>query len=444
MPANILNLPAYHVKQIIENEHDYHIEAEARVHPAACQVCGSPNIVGFGKREQLVRDLCAQGKRVGIYIDTKRYQCRACGKTFFERLPDVDSKRDMTSRLVTWLGDQSLKRPFAHLAEEVGIDNRTVKNVFDDYVAELKRTVTFETPLWMGMDEIHIIKKPRGVITNIESNTVVDVLHNRKKETVANYLFRLPARQSVKCVTMDMWVPYKEAVQAVLPQAQIVIDKFHVVRMANECLEKVRKDLRAELDPNQRRGLRHDRFILLKREADLIGLERITLDSWTRNFPALGAAYRAKENFFAMYDALTGDEATGHFRSWEASLADDIKEAFFPLTRAVNNWLPEIMNYFEFQVTTAYTESLNNLIRTIDRMGRGYSFEALRAKVLYTKGVQTIKRQKFQRRQQPIYDQNVFFNHMGRSVSSTQIEERAINYGADISTLVRMIETGQL
>ncbi len=46
--------------------------------------------------------------------------------------------------------------------------------------------------------------------------------------------------------------------------------------------------------------------------------------------------------------------------------------------------MPEILNYFQHPVTNAYTESLNNLIRVMNRLGRGYSFEALRAKILFT------------------------------------------------------------
>jgi hypothetical protein len=134
------------------------------------------------------------------------------------------------------------------------------------------------------------------------------------------------------------------------------------------------------------------------------------------------------------------------FRAWETRLAPEIKEAFHPLTRAVNNWLSEIMTYFDHQVTNAYTESLNNLIRFVDRQGRGYSFEALRAKVLYTNGVHKVKREKF-RRQVPTehQDQNVYFSMLSRmatSRTSTQIEEREINCGTDMSTLLRMCEEG--
>ncbi len=337
MSVNFINLPAYQVTKVAENEHDYHIDAEAKDHPTICQICDSADIVGFGRNEQLVRDLPMHGKRVGIYVDTRRYRCRTCNKTFYEKLPAVDVKRVMTSRLVKWMGQQAIKRPFAHIADEIGVTENTVKNVFNDYINELERAIRFETPLWMGIDEIHIIKKPRCVISNIENNTIVNILRDRTKKTVMDYLSRLKGRDEVKCVAMDMWEPYKDAIRTVMPQATIVIDKFHVVRMANQCLEAVRKEIRGSLTDKQRRGLMHDRFILLKPEANLQGLDLITLESWTKNYPALGAAYRAKEDFFAIYDAMSVSEGLGRFREWETSLAPEIKDAFYPLTRAVNN-----------------------------------------------------------------------------------------------------------
>ena len=93
MPANILNLPCYKVRGIQENEHDYHVEVETVESPAACPHCQSANLVGFGRREQMVKDLPMHGRRVGLYIDTRRYRCRNCGKTFYEALPEIDEKR---------------------------------------------------------------------------------------------------------------------------------------------------------------------------------------------------------------------------------------------------------------------------------------------------------------------------------------------------------------
>src|SRR5471032_2856138 len=102
MPANILNLPAYTITAIDETEHDYHIKAESVNPPKHCLNCGVIGPVGFGRGEQLVRDLPMHGKRVALYINTRRMKCHVCGKTFSENLPGVDEKRAMTQRLLEW------------------------------------------------------------------------------------------------------------------------------------------------------------------------------------------------------------------------------------------------------------------------------------------------------------------------------------------------------
>jgi transposase len=157
----------------------------------------------------------------------------------------------MTKRLAQWMGKQAIKRTFASIAEEVGCTEFTVRSVFSDYVNELEKTIRFETPKWMGIDEIHLIK-PRGVIANIQNNTIVELLPNRNKDTVVRFLHHLEGKERIQYVAMDMWTPYRDAVRAVIPQAEIVVDKFHVVRMANEAMERVRKNLRESLTPKQR------------------------------------------------------------------------------------------------------------------------------------------------------------------------------------------------
>jgi transposase len=413
--------------------------------------------VGFGRREQLVKDLPVHGKRVGVYIDTRRFQCRGCNRTFFEVLPDVDERRAMTTRLVRWIGQQSLKRTFTSIAEEVGIAEGTVRLIFKDFVANLEKTVRFETPKWMGIDEIHLIR-PRCIISNIRNNTIVNMLPNRDKKTVVNYLYNLDGKDEVQYVAMDMWTPYRDAVQAVMPDARIIIDKFHVVRMANDAVDKVRKSLREQLTPKQRRGLMHDRFVLLKRGRDLNDQERLLLDGWTANYPELGAAYRLKEGFYAIYEgATTPETALAAYEAWNHAVAPEVRDAFADLIRAWANWLPGILGYFEHPVTNAYTESLNNLIRVMNRLGRGYSFEALRAKILFSEGVHKHKlsRPKFERRigtepPKGAVGYGLPPLHMARMTAPPKAHHQPEpssgqkNYGADISTLVRLIEAGEL
>ena len=457
MPANILNLPRLSVTQVDETEHDYRIRAKASFDPASCPECKHTGLVGYGRNEQLIKDLPMHGKRVGIYVDTRRFRWKSCGKTFLEKHPDFHPERSMTSRLVAWIGAQSIKRTFASLAKDTGVVEGTIRNIFRDHVNELQATVQFETPKWMGIDEIHLIK-PRGVITNIENNTVVELLANRNHDTIAKYLAGMKGKDNIQYVAMDMWKPYKNAVNAVLPQATVVIDKFHIIKMANEALEKVRKSMRADLTLKQKRGLMHDRFVLLKREHDLTDQELFNLDGWVKNYPLLGEAYRLKESFYGIYQAKTISDALADYEQWQKSIPPELYDHFHDLTRAFQNWMPEILNYIKHPVTNAYTESLNSLIRVMDRMGRGYSSEALRAKILFTEGAHHKKRSrpKFERIDisdsghsggRVMHDQLFNLSRWTPTPKSRNQHEgpaETLNYGASISTLVRRIEEGKL
>lgn len=171
MATNLLNLADFKVQKVEESDHDYHVYAEASNTPSACNHCSSRRLIGHGRNEQVIRDLPTHGKRLAIYVDTRRWRCQDCGKTFMETLPAVNAKREMTDRLVKWIGQQSLKRTFASIADDTGLDEKTIRNIFRDYVNELEAQCRFETPKWMGIDEIHLIR-PRCVISNIGKNTM--------------------------------------------------------------------------------------------------------------------------------------------------------------------------------------------------------------------------------------------------------------------------------
>lgn len=464
MPANILNLPDYKVVRVEETDHDYHITAEVSNPPRACVACGSDRLIGHGRNEQVIRDMPMHGKRMAIYVDTRRWRCQSCGKTFMESLPAVNAKREMTDRLTKWIGQQSLKRTFASIADDTGLDEKTIRNIFRDYINELEAEFRFETPKWMGINEIYLIR-PRCVISNIRNNTIVNMLPNRDKKTVVNYIYNLEGKKDVQYVAMDMWTTYRDAVQAVIPDARIVIDKFHVVRMANDALEKVRKSLREQLSPKQRRGLMHDRFVLLKRERDLNDQERLLMDGWTKNYPELGQAYRLKEDFYGVYEGLGSQEdALRRYEAWKRSVTPEVRDAFHDLIRAWSNWQPWILGYFEHPVTNAYAESLNSLIRVMNRLGRGYSFEALRAKILFTEGAHKHKlsRPKFEREPVSVRGYEMADDLVGyglptlsrvkppppppvlKAAEPHEDEKLEKNYGADIPTLIRLLEEGKL
>ncbi|MFC7521386.1 transposase [Xanthomonas populi] len=120
--------------------------------------------------------------------------------------------------------------------------------------------------------------------------------------------------------------------------------------------------------------------------------------------------------------------------------------AFRNLLRAWSNWRYYILNYFEHPVTNAYTESLNNLIRVMNRLGRGYSFEALRAKILFTEGIHkhTLSRPKYEKRAPERVSRAAKRTPGTASGSVLPKPSTPKNYGADIELLIKLLERGEL
>jgi len=86
-------------------------------------------------------------------------------------------------------------------------------NIFDDYVAAIDQTVCFEMPTILGIDELHVLGAPRGVITNLEANTIIELLVDRKKQTILHSLKLLAHPERVRVVVIDLWKPYREAIR---------------------------------------------------------------------------------------------------------------------------------------------------------------------------------------------------------------------------------------
>ncbi len=361
-----------------------------------------------------------------------------------ETLPEMDDKRRMTERLARWIGPRALHYPFTQVAEEIGVTEGTIRNVAHDYIDALEQAHHFVTPEWLGIDEIHLLRRPRAVLTNLQENTVIDLLPNRDKRHVLHYLAALKHKERIHTVAMDMWRPYRDAVRAVLPDATVVVDKFHVLRMANQAMDELRRSLSRSRDADRlhRKAARvkKDAYLFRKREKDLDDSERLILDGWLQNIPELAEAWRLKEGFYGIYDASTQEEARQRYRDWAASVPPECQNAFQPILTAWQNWEPHILAYFDQQVTNAFTESLNSLIRVTNRMGRGYSFEVLRAKILFTRGThkKQMQRPKF-RRVPP--DTTAFF-HMGMDLPWESDESpEEINLGVDLRLLTEALDT---
>lgn len=381
--TDILDLPGWKATETRRDGDEYEIHAEYTVQPDACQKCG---VIGglyrHGPKPVYIRDSPIRGRPVRILANAQRYKCRECGGTFIQPLGGVYPDTRMTERCVEYIQTQCLRDTFLRIAEHVGCDDKTIRNLAGDYIQQLDAAYKPALPEWLGIDETQIDGKMRCIITDVGGRVPIDMLADRDKGTLTHWLHRFKDRSMVRGVATDMWSPYKAVAHHMLPGVPVVIDKFHVVRMANYCMERVRIRLQKTRKSGVRRDWLQSKHILNLRSADLTEKQRFNRDMWLDNEPELADAYRLKEAFYAIYD-LPKAEAEAAYDVFPKLVPSNIKADFKVLTRAMSNWRTEILAYFDHPITNAYTEALNGVAKAINRWGRGYSFEVLRARVLY-------------------------------------------------------------
>ena len=384
-----------------------------------------------GRRTNIFTDTPMQMQPVRLEISRPRYRCQGCGKIVTPELGFLDERRRSTKRLVDAVRARCLGMTFHALAEQTGLAVNTIKNIAHDLIEQLDKTVVYETPIIMGIDELMLAGDYRCVITNLATNNVFDMLEFRTQEYMKPFFKDLPDREKVEWVCTDMWRPFKQSFKEYLPNAKLIIDKFHVVKMVSDALDDERKKYQVTLTKDERLHVKKSiRWLTLKRPSSLSKEEIVALEFVRQTIPDLAHAYDVKEAFFRIYDATSKDAAMQLFSEWEKDLPVKELDKFHGLARTVHNHFDDIFAYWDSpsQITNAYTECLNGLIKVSNRMGRGYSYEIIRAKTLYAKHARKV-------------GSGVRPSLEGIPTSSVL---QMIEYGPHIPTLLKSSESGEL
>lgn len=364
------------------------VDAEYSVQPEACQKCGAiGNLYKHGTKVTTYRDIPTRGSKALLVATVRRYKCRDCGGTFLQPLGGVHPERLMTTRCAEHIEQQCLRKQFLELATEIGCDDKTVRSMAWEYIERLNAAYSPALPAWLGIDETQIDGHLRLVLTDIQHRKKVDMLVDDSNSGLATWLNRYKDTGHVEVVTTDMHKAYRNVVRALLPGVPVVVDKFQVVRMANTALDEVRNRVAKENPAPVGREWKRQKGLLRMRYKKLDEKGRFNLQMWLDNEPEIGTAYRLKEAFYDIYDAPTKEEARRLLAEWRASIPAEMrktsKKEFRPLWTATKNWTEDILSYWDFPVTNAYTEAVNGVAKVINRDGRGYSFEVLRARWLF-------------------------------------------------------------
>ncbi len=192
--------------------------------PPPCPTCGKP-LHRHGHRKIAFADTPLQRQPVRLVIDRPRYRCEACGRTLTVELPFLDEKRRVTRRLIEDIRSRCLGATFHGLSEQTGLAVNTVKNIALDLVADLGKTICYETPAILGISELMIAGQSRCVLTNLATNTLFDLVERRTKSCLMPYFRDLPSAEKVEWVHADHWPSFEMICRQHLPKARLVMNK---------------------------------------------------------------------------------------------------------------------------------------------------------------------------------------------------------------------------
>lgn len=403
--VDYLNLPGLRtLSEPLKGKSRLLVRAEQLL-PSACPECGggADQFKGNGTRRQFLLD--EPRGSFGVRIDLRRrsFSCRVCGTSKLVPLDCIAEGRRMTRRLELYLQRRSLLRPFSEVAQETGVSSKTIREIFREHVKALEgeREKKCPTPRVLGLDGVYINSKERAILTDPERGLVVNIVPTVQAELLGNVLRAMPDCERVEVITIDMSAGLRSAVTRAFPRAAIVVDRYHIQRMANEAVDNVRRRLRKEIK-RTRGGIQMcHRKLLRKHRGQLTLAERSQTEQYFKLLPELESAYEAKENFFAIWRASSSFAAKAQYEEWREACPPEIRCDFKTLFTAMENWGEYVFNYFDHPHTNAFTEASNRRIKDIQREGRGGSFETVRYKAIFG----TLLRQELKavREQEPGY-----------------------------------------
>ena len=394
-------------------------------HLKTCPKCGK-RLYKHGQRINHFADTPLHMQPVKIEVVRTRYRCSECKSMITPQLSFLDEKRRATHRLIQQVRKYCLDQTFTQLAEDTGVVTNTIKNITLDFISELERDVKFETPTIMGINELKLMGTSCCVITNLAMNSIYDILPKRNLDTLLPYFAKIPDADNVEWVYSNIWQPSKKSFRIHLPNAKWVIDKIHVVKMASEALNIEQKILQSRVSSYARLNIKKHLCWLLLKSPKFLTEEQIEILTQLEKFhPEFKEAYVLKEQFYNIYEATTKDNAIQRFNNWQSDIPKDLK-SFHDVAKTVNNNFEDIFTYWDAPGRITNIEGHNIIATVAKKMGYSYTFEVLRAKILYNKVARSIT------------TLSTPSLSLKPSKSSTTQDQPRLEYGSYIPTLVEL------
>jgi transposase len=366
--------------------------------PPACFHCGSVEVIGHGRHMRRIRDRSCGYPTVLIW-EQRRLCCRDCGRSSRERHPALAGRKRISLRFLEHLGKAAVREPFLDVARRENVSWWRVAGAFEVGAAGLD-PYQGVPPRVLSLDEAGFQRpfKFHTVLSAPEQGRVLDLVPGRSLASAQKALSSLPPgwKETVETVVVDLFWPFRRAAEETLPQARVVADKFHVLRVIDQAAQRVRKrhgrrvtvigpqgGLERHHNPRFEPKLWELRWLFMRRHHLLTPRQQHALHRLFQANPELGVAWWLKESFAEIYRAPDRDEAERRLELWIHHLHQVQIPELVRSWKALSLWREQILNYFDDRQTNGYAEGVTNTIKVLKRRSYGHRDpHRYRAKVL--------------------------------------------------------------
>lgn len=383
----ILNLPGFSIKKITHGNPiviDVHYRRQPR-----CRHCSSLKVRKKANFIRTVRHESFGTRRTCLRFKAYKLYCHQCQNYSNQQFPGIGKSQRATHRLhkqIFHLHTQGVSQK--SLSQDFLVGKATVERWYHkEYALAHQEIKTSLCPTILGIDE-HSFNKKQGFATtfcNLQKHKIFDIVKGRSSKELESYLQQLDGKNAVKVVCIDLSSSYRSLVQTYFPNAMIVADRFHVIRLVlHQCMQTFQL-----IDPN----IKNNRGLLaaLRTNPENLTQKRLKQrDEYLKQQPIIHAIYdfKLKLQHLLMKKTLKARQCK-KFIPIFLNMIHELKKSPFhhlkTLGKTLWNWRNEIVRMWRFSKNNGITEGFHRKMKLIQRRAYGFrNFEnyRLRVKVL--------------------------------------------------------------
>lgn len=354
-----------------------------------CSACGSRRVFSRGQVAREFRSLPIGGKPTFIRFAVPRVSCRACGVVRQVPIRFADARRSFTRSFERYALELLSAMTIRDVAAHLGISWDVIKDIQKRHLQQHFSRPKLKHVKQIAIDEISIGKGHRylTVVLDLDSGAVLFVGDGKGADALKPFWKRLcRSGAKVEAAAIDMSPAYIQAVAEHLPEAVIVFDHFHVIKLFNEKLSDLRRELyREATDKLQKQVLKGTRWLLLKNPENLDPTRREPkrLREALKLNESLAAAYYLKEDLRRLWDQPNKACAAAHLDFWIMQAEWSGVRILMQFARTLAIHRAGILAWYDYPISTGPLEGTNNKIKTMKRQAYGFrDLEFLKLKIL--------------------------------------------------------------